>query len=457
MKKRITLLCCFCLLLSGCTAGSHGLDPAKPVTLTLWHNYGGQMKESMDALVDEFNETEGKQKGIIISVTTISSSATLHEKLTMAADGEPGAPKLPDITTCNPKTAILLAEKGLLANLEEQFSPGELSAYIPRFIEEGRLGTGQLYIFPTAKSTEVLYLNRTIFDRFASDTGARLEDLSTFEGIRKTAAAYYAWTDGQTPETAGDGKSFFHVDSLFNLAQIGCRQQGGELIVNQRVDTSSPAFQRVWDCLFEPAVKGHYTVYDGYASDLAKTGEIVCSVGSTAGVLFFNPMVTYPDNTTEPARLVILPYPVFKGGEKVAIQRGGGMVVSKSGATREYAAGIFLKWFTSPENNLRFVSSTGYLPVTAQAYETMTEEGISQLEDPNIKQLLQVAVEMQSEYDYYIPPLFSGFDQLEADFITKLQQLETRSKDAYFSRLEELGEDLSYSRASEGALESFLR
>ena len=71
------------------------VDPSKPVTLNLWHNYGGQLKETMDNMVDEFNETIGTEKGIIISVTSISGSATLHEKLTMAGQVHQGHHELP--------------------------------------------------------------------------------------------------------------------------------------------------------------------------------------------------------------------------------------------------------------------------------------------------------------------------------------------------------------------------
>ena len=59
------------------------VGPSHPVTLNLWHNYGGQLKDTMDAMIDEFNETAGAEHGIMINVTSISGSATLHEKLTM--------------------------------------------------------------------------------------------------------------------------------------------------------------------------------------------------------------------------------------------------------------------------------------------------------------------------------------------------------------------------------------
>ncbi len=459
MKKSLVFILVFTLFLSmqmltGC-GDDNGLNPKDPVTLTLWHNYGGQMKETMDSMIDEFNETVGSEKGIIISVTSISSSDALHEKLVMIANDDPGAPKMPDIATSNPKTAVILADKGLLANLKDQFSEEELSAYIPRFLEEGMLGTENLYIFPTAKSTEVIFLNKTVFQRFATDTGASYEDLSTFEGLADTAALYYDWTDAQTPDIKNDGKAFYHSDSLFNLTQVGCRQLGVDFVKDNKLDYSTEAFHKVWSFFYDSAVRGHFAIFDGYASDLTKTGEIICSTGSTAGVLFFDPVVTYPNNTTENVELMILPYPIFEGGEKIAMQRGSGMIVSKSDETKAYASGLFLKWFTSPENNLRFVASTGYLPVTNDAFgEIMTDE-IETIQDKNIQTLLQASMEMQADYDFYIPPLFDGLDVLQDDYTRQLMTTAADSRKIYQQLLNTDDYDSAFEKASENAYENF--
>ena len=79
MKKSIALILTLVLILSvlltGCS--SSVLDPKNPTTLTMWHNYGGDMQSTMDYLIDEFNATVGKEKGIIINVTAISSSSEL--------------------------------------------------------------------------------------------------------------------------------------------------------------------------------------------------------------------------------------------------------------------------------------------------------------------------------------------------------------------------------------------
>lgn len=452
----VVLLSVSMALFCGCQGDDDLLDPRNPVTLTLWHNYGGQMKNTMDKMIDEFNATVGAEKGIIINVTSISGSASLHEKLIMAAYGDPGAPELPDISTAYPKTALILAEKGLLIDLGEQFSEEELAAYLPRFLEEGRIKDGKLYVFPIAKSTEVFFVNKTIFNKFASETGIGFKDLDTIEGIIRAAEKYYQWTDSQTPDIPHDGKTFFMVDSLFNFTLVGCKQLACDFINDNQIDCFVPAFSRVWDCFCEPVLRGYVAIFDGYSTDLIKTGDIVCYTGSTAGVAFLPARVTYPDNTTEPTDFAILPYPIFEGGKKIAVQRGAGFCVLKSTKEKEYAAGIFLKWFTKPEQNLKFVLSTGYLPVTLEAFDRIMAQEIEAPTDDNIRKLLDVAVEMQQNYDFYIPPVFEGIDALEKQYEQNLKRIAKSSRSEFLKLIQYENPDTAYSKVSEGVFEQFI-
>lgn len=459
MKKAFGIMVLLILvstwLLTGCQ-NENSLSPRNPVTLTVWHNYGGQMKNTMDEMVDEFNATVGAERGIILSVTSISGSATLHEKLTMAAKGDPGAPQLPDMTTAYPKTALILAQEGLLADIGEQFTEEELSAYVPQFLEEGRLINDKLYVFPIAKSTEVLFVNKIIFNRFTKDTGVSFKDLKTFEGIINVAEKYYEWSDNQTPDIKNDGKTFFMIDSLFNFTLVGCEQMSDNFIKYNRLDFTSPAFLRIWNCFYEPAVRGHVAVYDGYRTDLAKTGDVVCNTGSTAGVAFLPSEVTYADNTTEPTDFAILPYPIFEGSKKIAIQRGAGICCTKSTNEKAHAAGIFLKWFTAPEQNIRFLSSTGYLPVTVKAFEDVTAKEIDNISDENIKKLLITAIEMHKEYDFYIPPLFDDYDKLQKEYESKLKNIAIESRDEYQKLLDSEDANTAFQMVSEGAFDDFI-
>ena len=73
-------------LVTGCGKDSF-LNPNNPVIITLWHNYGGQMEKSMNDLVDEFNSNVGIQQGIIINITSVSSSSALYDKIVSSSGG----------------------------------------------------------------------------------------------------------------------------------------------------------------------------------------------------------------------------------------------------------------------------------------------------------------------------------------------------------------------------------
>ena len=422
MKKAISLLLT-CLLLLGCLSGCGNdspLNAKEPVTLTMWHNYGGDMQQAMDYLIDQFNSTLGKEQGIVIDVTAISSSSELNKSLAMIVNGDPGAPDMPDIFTGYPKLAIQFWEKGLLADLDNYFTADELSAYIDTFVEEGRLADGGLYVFPIAKSTEVLYVNQTLFDRFAAETGASADMLSTFEGIAELSKMYYEWSGG---------KQFYAADSWFNFAEVGMAQLGDSIFEGEALSLDGDNFAHIFETVYTPAVEGGIAIYDGYSSDLSKTGDLVCSTGSSAGILFYGDTITYTDGTVENVEYSILPYPVFENGTKAAIQRGGGLMVAKSDEQKEYAAGVFIKWLTASEQNMSFVANTGYLPVTKEAFENDLGTHMDTVEDPRIRKMLTSVLSMYEDYSFFTAPTYASFDSdsdaYEDDFKDLLTDMRT--------------------------------
>ena len=424
MKKATALVLALMFLL-GCLSGcgnSSPLDPKEPVTLTMWHNYGGDMQQAMDYLIDQFNSTVGKEQGIVIDVTAISSSSELDKSLTMIVNGDPGAPDMPDIFTGYPKLAIQFQEKGLLADLDDYFTEDELSAYVEAFVEEGRLSDGGLYVFPIAKSTEVLYLNQTLFDRFAAETGASTERLSTFEGIAELSQMYYEWSGG---------KQFYAADSWFNFAEVGMAQLGDSIFEGEALSLDGDNFAHIFETVYAPAVEGGIAIYDGYSSDLSKTGDLVCSTGSSAGILFYGDTITYADGTVENVEYSILPYPVFENGTKAAIQRGGGLMVAKSNEKREYAASVFIKWLTAPEQNMSFVANTGYLPVTKQAFENELNTHMDTVEDPRIRKMLTSVLSMYEDYSFFTAPTYANFDSDSDAFEERFKDLLTEQRNRY--------------------------
>jgi multiple sugar transport system substrate-binding protein len=365
-------------------------------------------------LVDEFNDTVGKREGIFITITSTADAPNLNEKLFAAIEGDPGAPEIPDMAVVYPSIAAALAKKGLVMDFASQFSADEISRYVNDFVQEGTID-GILYLLPILKSTEVLYLNKTIFDRFAAEVpGISLRQLETFEGIIEVAEKYYQWSGGKT---------FYFPDLLFNYTMIGMEQMGEHFVQNRKLRVSSPAFEHIWNNYYESTVRGYAAIFNSFGNYLAMTGEVACVTGTSAGAIYFPDSITYKDNTKEAAEFIVLPFPVFKGGEKVAAQRGAGMCVIKSTPAKEYSAALFLKWLTSPAQNLRLTASTGYIPVTKQAFKDVMENGLETIENVMVKRAFLTAVAMQKEYRFYVPPVFDGFDVLQRNYIEEIQKV----------------------------------
>src|SRR5690554_5593938 len=72
---------------------------------------------------------------------------------------------------------------------------------------------------------------------------------------------------------------------------------------------------------------------------------------------------------------------------------------------------------------MRFVFSTGYLPVTKEAFEKNMKQEIYTAKTPNLQKLLEAAIHMYEEYAFLVPPNYEQFDRLSKEYEIKLKQL----------------------------------
>ena len=411
--RRIAAFLLAGILLAYCCAGCSDTAQKEetPTTITVWHVYGGQTDSPLNDLIDAFNQTVGKEQRINVQVTSVSNTNTIHELVLAAANGEPGASELPDLFISYPKTVMALPDDSILVDYRDYFSQEELSAFLPAFLEEGTVND-RLVVLPVAKSTEVMFINQTIFDRFSQATGVTIEDLDTWEGLYRAAEIYADWTDDQTPDIPGDAKSMFVHDYYFDYFQVGA-QSLGEGFFRGDVLAFGPAFQTAWEPLARAALRGGVWLKGGYATESIRTGDSIVSVASSASILYYSDVVTYPDNTTEDITIISRPCPVFENGEKLVMQRGAGFCAVRSTPERERAAVTFLKWLTEPEHNVEFATRTGYMPVTQAAFETELPKAIESLESAKYASLYQAYLNTQQNYKFYVPPQLESYLSLE--------------------------------------------
>ena len=352
----IFIISAYCL--SGCKRS--GLDKNNPVTLSLWHVYGEQSDSPMNRLVDEFNETVGMKKGIIVNVTAMSNASKIGEKLLDAHNKIPGSAEMPDLFFAHKSNALELGTDNLL-DWNEYFSEKELSAYVPEFLEDGT-ADGRLSVFPVSKSTHLLFIAGGQFERFSADTGVTYESLSDWNGFFDAAAKFYDWSGG---------KPFCAFDYPLRAVELAAAENGAANIFADDgfYNPSNEIFKQTFIKFADSFAKGHIMLSNLYSNTQVMTGEVAAGIGSSAAILYYNDTVTYEDGTSEPMNLEILPLPAENGKKPYITQAGVGLCAYKTSVQKAEAAVTFAKWLTEPDRNLDFVCQTGYMPVTNGAFD----------------------------------------------------------------------------------------
>lgn len=294
-KQLLCLLSAVTIAVSctGCT--SSGIKSKNPLTVTVWTYYNGDLLEAFNSLVNEFNEGEGKEKGIKVECSSLGSVNDLETNVLNSAEGKVGAAEMPNIFSAYADTAYTIDQMGKIADISAYLTAEEKETYVKSYLEEGDFsGDGSIKIFPVAKSTELLFLNETDWEAFAGETGASYEDLETVEGLLDTAKKYYDWSDG---------KAFFGRDAMANYMLIGAKELGSELFQvkdgRMTLDFKEEIARKLWDSYYVPYIKGYFNASGRFRSDDIRTGNLIGYVGSTASATYFPTQVVESDTKSQ--------------------------------------------------------------------------------------------------------------------------------------------------------------
>ena len=136
MKKRLVSLLSAAAVLTGIlftagcgkVSGENGkLDPQNPTVIEVWHYYNGPQKMAFDALVTEFNESVGMEKGIVVETVGQGNVSELTEKVIDAANKKVGAGDIPEIFAAYADTAYQIDQMGLVADISPYLTEAELN------------------------------------------------------------------------------------------------------------------------------------------------------------------------------------------------------------------------------------------------------------------------------------------------------------------------------------------
>ena len=433
MKRRIlSLLLAIALLaipvLATTSCDLFGKDDGK-IHIRFYHTMGASLTAVLDKYIAEFNKL---YPDIVIEHKQVGGYDDVRDQIRT----EINVGDQPHIAYCYPDHVALYNIAKAVQTLDEYITSTEVvtradgstetlgltQAQIDNFIdgyyEEGKAyGDGKMYTLPMSKSTEVLYYNKTFFEKH------NLAVPTTWEELKATCETI----KGIDPKSIPLG-----YDSEANWFITMCEQKGspytsatGEHFLFD--NETNRAFVKDFRDWHQAGLVTTQEIYGSYTSGLftAKEGEIRCymCIGSSAGA---NHQIPKGENDDDPPRFEvgIAPIPQVDKDNPKAISQGPSLCIFKKNNPEEVKASwLFVKFLTTNLNfQAEFGMTSGYIPVLENVTDNDVYAAELALADGFLNlPLLATKVALEQANAYYTSPAFNG-SSAARDEVGKLMQ-----------------------------------
>ena len=351
MKKAIIVLAMF-LSLAGLTAGGNAEDDS---VVTIWHSNSGNLGIAFDEIVDNFNNTIGKEQDIVIEAIYQGAANDVLTKVKAAAAVD---------TSTLPQIAQLDATAALdMMNSDYLVLPSELgidtSSIMPSAIESLMSERGLLAI-PFNASSLLFYYNKTLFDSLGLEAPETLDDFAEIAPLL-----------GEKDNNGNITRyAFAGVPATYELGAFIGAQNGLSYMVNEENGhTGTPTevlFEK--EGTFAEFLEHWKGLYDtGYLNNITSGVSTEFAAGRTASMLASSSNLSTVINTVG-GRFEVGTAFVPKTNEEATggVNIGGGAMFAFSNNEKVKTV---LEYLVSESVQLEWAERTGYMPVNTALYD----------------------------------------------------------------------------------------
>ncbi len=436
MKKIIAKLLLLVLTLSiivGCIAscGGGNNDSAvfdipeegydgSAVTITFYHSMGANLQEILNDSIEEFNKL---YPNITIEHSSMGDYDGVRDqiKTALTAGNQPNlAYCYPDhVAFYNIAKAVISLDNLISSKIEVTdamghtgilgFTDEELDDFVDAYYAEGAVfdEKGTMYTLPMAKSTEVLFYNKTFFD------ANNLKVPTTWDEMEALCAQIKAIDPECIPLGYDSEANWFITMTEQYGSGYTSLESGNHFVFDNEVNR---AFVKKFNSWVQ---KGYVTtkeLYGSYTSGLFTAAEgqkCYMLVGSSGGSTYQNPSTTTDENGNEITLFetaVAMPPQVDASNPKV-ISQGPSLCIFKDKNPQEVVASwLFVKFLaTNVEFQAAFSMASGYSPVIESVkdnaiYKDWLEKGNGE----NNVQALAVKQAIEQKDACFVSPAFNG-------------------------------------------------
>ena len=434
MKRIIATILLIAILATGmlatltsCGGGKNKSDFKMPdggydgsaVTIRFYHSMGAALQEVLNLAIEEFNKT---YPNITIEHESYGDYNGVRDQIkTEIAVGAQ-----PHLAYCYPDHIALYNEAGAVQTMDVfiesdmkvngtdeilGFTEAQLNDFIKGYYEEGRaFGDGKMYSLPISKSTEVLYYNKTVFDKLG------LTPPTTWDEMEVVCAALKEYDEKCIP-LGYDSESNWFITMCEQYGSPYTSATGDNFLFDNETNRNFVKRFRTWyekKWVTTEELSGGYTsaLFTGESSSSANstveagTRCYMC-IGSTGGASYQQPNMTNGEFEFE---VGITSIPQVDPSNPKVISQGPSICMFKQDNPQEVlATWLFAKFLTT---NVEFQASmsmsNGYAPVIKSvADHPIYSEFLKSASTERI-QAYAVKVALEQENAYYVSPAFNG-------------------------------------------------
>lgn len=343
------------------------------VHIKYWHANGAALTTVLEKIKADF---EAKYNGkYIVDLTSYGDYTTLRDTIASSI----AAGDAPTAAQTYPDHVSLYLEGEALASLDRYIndptygmSKEEQAQFIEGFWAEGTIydKVGRRYAMPFNKSTELMYYNKDMFDKYGWSVP------TTWDEVIAICEKFKQTTEYQKAVSEYDGLVYgLGYDSEANLFITLTQQYGatftsfdaiGKGVYNafgaNATDTAKSKLALSW--FYQQYQKGNVATSTAfgvnYCSDAFKNGQCIMIIGSSAGASYHNGLESIVTKFT--TGVAAVPQKDVKNGQ--VIQQGTNVSLFKCATAEEELGGwLWLKHMVSYESALIWATETSYFPI----------------------------------------------------------------------------------------------
>ena len=474
MKKCISILCVLGLLLG--LAGCHGakgkspfqlpdtFDTSKNYTISFWAKNDTNLVQ-VGVYEKAITDFQALYPNITVELKLYTDYGSIYNDVitNIATDTTPNvcitypdhiATYLSGKDTVVPLNDLFLDEKYGFGGSELRFDGPTSEEMVPQFLQEC-VFNGYYYAVPYMRSTEALYINKTLVEKL----GYTLPDNITWDFVWEVSEAAMEKDENGKFKANGQDKLFpFIYKSTDNMMIQLLKQANGGYSTNAgEIKIFNDTTKKLLYTVAEHSKTKAFGTFEsmGYPGNYLNVGQCIFAIDSTAGATWMGPdgpMAAKHSGADENVELVVRPIPQLDVNNPKMISQGPSMCIfNKADPQEVLASWLFTQFLLTNDVQIAYSQTEGYLPVTRKALNSDTyQDYISRRgEDNDLHYYAKIdaaQILLNNLDNTFVTPVFNGSASLRnaaGQLIEKVRKSARQGKTVDDKLLEETFADVS--------------